>query len=69
MWCGDMAAGDKDEMLDRIDPGAMTVPTLKTPAMQRAEELARELLRQRGYSEEQIDEELNRPPGSGVASF
>lgn len=58
---------DADKMLDRLDPGAMQVPSFQTPAMARAIELARELLRQRGYSEEAIEEELNKPPGSGVA--
>jgi hypothetical protein len=45
------------------------VPCLTTPAMDRAVELARELLRQRGLSEEEIDAELNKPPGTGFASF
>ena len=60
---------EEDEMLDRIEPGAMQAPTLMTPAMARAVELARELLRAKGFTEDQIDDELSRPPGSGFPSF
>lgn len=61
---------DQDDMQKRgAEPSLMRVPSFTTPAMDRAVELARELLRQRGYSEEQIDEELNRPPGSGLPSL
>ncbi len=44
-------------------------PALLTPAMERAVELARELLRERGLSDEEIEDELERPPGSGLALF
>jgi hypothetical protein len=47
----------------------MQIPTLTTPAMTRAVELARELLRPQGWTEEDIDEELNKPPGSGFPGF
>jgi len=59
---------DKNVPEPTIQPVAYQ-PHLATPAMNRAVELARELLRQRGFSEEEIDQELHKPPGSGVASF
>jgi hypothetical protein len=37
--------------------------------MDRAVELARELLRQHGWTEAEIKDELNKPPGSGFAGF
>jgi hypothetical protein len=37
--------------------------------MDRAVELARELLRQQGWSDDEIESELNRPLGSGFPSF
>jgi len=51
------------------EPVALHVPTLTTPAMDRAVELARELLRQQGWTEEQIDAELSKPAGSGLPGF
>lgn len=59
-----------EEMLDPpVEAALLKVPSLTTPAMERAVELARDLLRERGWTEPEIDEELNKPPGSGLASF
>jgi hypothetical protein len=37
--------------------------------MDRSLELARELLRQRGLTDDEIEDELSKPPGSGLAAF
>jgi hypothetical protein len=57
-------------MLDSpLEAALLQVPHLTTPAMERAVELARELLKQHGWTDEEIDQELSKPPGSGFASF
>jgi hypothetical protein len=56
-------------MLDPIEPGAAQAPTLTTPAMARAVDAAREVLRERGYSDDEIDALLNRKPGRDFPEF
>ena len=61
---------EDDEMQEpSTEPIRVRAPSLTTPAMDRAVELARELLRQQGWSDDEIESELNRPPGSGFPSF
>jgi hypothetical protein len=55
---------DQDEM-----PEPIQVPSLTTPAMARAVEVAREVLRERGYTDEEIDALLNRKPGRDFPEF
>ena len=64
---GDATVRDQDEMFDPAEP--MQVPTLTTPAMARAVDVAREVLRDRGYTDEQIDALLNRKPGGDFPEF
>jgi hypothetical protein len=57
------------EELPSAEPVAPRARPLRTPAIERAIELAGELLRQRGLTDEQIDNELDKPPGSGFPEF
>ena len=63
----DASVRDRDDMFDPFEPAQ--VPTLTTPAMARAVEVAREVLRERGYSDEEIDALLNRKPGRDFPQF
>ncbi|HYD73353.1 MAG TPA: hypothetical protein VEF55_09450 [Candidatus Binatia bacterium] len=58
---------DEDEMLDPAEP--IRAPSLTTPAMARAVDVAREVLRERGYSDEEIEALLNRKQGFDFPEF
>lgn len=47
----------------------MRTPSLTTPAMAHAVDVAREVLRERGYSDEEIDALLNHKPGRDFPEF
>jgi hypothetical protein len=64
---GDATVRDQDEMLEPTEP--VRAPSLTTPAMARAVEVAREVLRERGYTDEEIDALLNRKPGRDFPEF
>ena len=64
---GDATVRDQGNMFDPAEP--MQVPTLTTPAMARAVDVARDVLRERGYTDEQIDALLNRKPGGDFPEF
>ena len=55
---GDATVRDQDKMPDSTEP--MRTPSLTTPAMTRAVDVAREVLRESGHSDEEIDALLNR---------
>jgi hypothetical protein len=63
---GDAIVRDQGEM-DPAEP--MRPPSLTTPAMARAVDVAREVLRERGYTDEEIDVLLNRKTGRDFPEF
>ena len=63
----DAAVRDQDKMPDSTEP--MRTPSLTTPAMARAVDVAREVLRERGYTDEEIDALLNHRPGRDFPDF
>ncbi len=58
---------DQDETRDPAEPPRG--PTVTTPAMTHAVDVAREVLRERGYSDEEIDALLNRKRGVDFPDF
>jgi hypothetical protein len=64
---GDATVRDQDEMLDPPEP--FRAPSLTTPAMARAVDVAREVLRERGYTDDEIEALLTRKPGRDFPEF
>lgn len=57
----------EDEMLDPPEP--LRAPSLTTPAMAHAVDVAREVLRERSYTDDEIEAFLNRKPSRGFPEF